>query len=481
MKSKSRNESILSAGIDIGTSTTKLIISRFTLQNMAGSTLAPRVEIINKEILYYSPIYRTPLLSTTKIDLPAVVNIVQKEYEKAAVGMKEIKTGAVIITGETATKENAEETVQHLSEIAGDFLVATAGPDLEGIIAAKGSGAAQYAKETGKTVGNVDVGGGTANIAVFKGDHLLGTCTLHVGGRLIEFEHDKVISISKPVQQLIAIKKWDLKIRDSKSNPTIEKIVGWLADVVMRALSKSLLPEDEVLLLGHPPRWDEEIDAVIISGGVSECMYQLEEESHTSTQYDDIGMALAKALYTKRNEQLFEWLIPEETVRATVLGAGTQTTSISGSTIHVKSSDLPQKNLPVFEISFENTLNNGLEKIKKSMEEASFIYDPNTEGQNIALYLTNMPYMDFRDIQVISKSLLAYHQSKANIDRPLVIILQSDLAKVIGQTINALDESQSVICIDQIKVEHGDYIDVGRVLHSGVVPVVIKTLTFHSS
>lgn len=477
----SRNETILSAGIDIGTSTTKLIISRFTLQNMAGSTLAPRVEIIDKEILYYSPIYRTPLLSTTKIDLPAVVNLVQKEYQEAAVDKSEIKTGAVIITGETATKENAEETVQHLSDIAGEFLVATAGPDLEGIIAAKGSGAVAYAKKTGKTVGNVDIGGGTANIAVYKGEHLQGTCTLHVGGRLIEFTKDKISNISKPIQEMIALYKWNLQVGDSKNNPIIQKVVQLLAETVIRALSKRLLPEDDVLLLGHSPEWEGKIDTVIISGGVSECMFKLEKASYMPDEYDDIGVALAKALSRKSRENLFEWIIPEETVRATVLGAGTQTTSISGSTIHVKSSDLPQKNLPVFEVAFENDLNIGLEKIKTSMEEANLIYDPQAEGQNIAIYLTDTPYMNFSDIQAIAKALLTYHQSKVKSEQALVIILQSDLAKVIGQTINTYDANQSVICIDQIKVEHGDYVDVGQILDSGVVPVVIKTLTFHSS
>ena len=43
---------------------------------------------------------------------------------------KDLKTGAVIITGETARKQNANSVLATLSDMAGDFVVATAGPDL---------------------------------------------------------------------------------------------------------------------------------------------------------------------------------------------------------------------------------------------------------------------------------------------------------------------------------------------------------------
>ncbi|MGA9226739.1 MAG: ethanolamine ammonia-lyase reactivating factor EutA, partial [Mesobacillus sp.] len=130
-----QNEEIISAGIDIGTSTTKVVISRFSLMNMAGGTHMPRIEIIEKEVLYRSEIHRTPLLDPTTIDIRAVESLVNDEYSRAGIKPQDIKTGAVIITGETATKSNAQEMVHTLSDHAGEFLVATAGPDLEGIIA----------------------------------------------------------------------------------------------------------------------------------------------------------------------------------------------------------------------------------------------------------------------------------------------------------------------------------------------------------
>ena len=56
------------------------------------------------------------------------------------------------------------------------------------------------------------------------------------------------------------------------------------------------------------------------------------------------------------------------------------------------------------------------------------------------------------------------------------------MAKALGQTIySLLGYNRDVICIDNIKVENGDYIDIGKPLSSGrVVPVIIKTLVFNS-
>ncbi|MCK9911278.1 ethanolamine ammonia-lyase reactivating factor EutA, partial [Microbacteriaceae bacterium K1510] len=100
----------------------------------------------------------------------------------------DIKSGAVIITGETATKRNAQQIVHLLAERSGDFVVATAGADLEGVLAGKGSGAEARSKQIHGIIANIDIGGGTANIAFFHRGKAIGTVTFHVGGRLIRID-----------------------------------------------------------------------------------------------------------------------------------------------------------------------------------------------------------------------------------------------------------------------------------------------------
>ena len=66
------HEVILSAGIDIGTSTTQLIFSRLTLENRAVSYMAPQIDIVDKEVVYRSPIYFTASASISVGDFRGV-------------------------------------------------------------------------------------------------------------------------------------------------------------------------------------------------------------------------------------------------------------------------------------------------------------------------------------------------------------------------------------------------------------------------
>ena len=171
-------ETLKSVGIDIGTSTTQLVVSDLTLENRANPFSVPRIAITDKKIVYRSGIHFTPLLSDTVIDARGVRDIVAEEYRRAGLRRDQVQTGAVIITGETARKENAREVLAALSEFAGDFVVATAGPDLESILAARGAGADEYSKENHTQVLHYDIGGGTSNLALYNRGRLCATSCL---------------------------------------------------------------------------------------------------------------------------------------------------------------------------------------------------------------------------------------------------------------------------------------------------------------
>ncbi len=196
-------EELLSVGIDIGTSTTQLIFSKLIVENEASAFTVPRISIVDKEIIYRSDVYFTPLISNTEIDGRKIKEIIEEEYKKAGINKDDIQTGAVIITGETARKENANDVLHTLSGFAGDFVVATAGPDLESIIAGKGAGAHIYSKEHSTSVVNMDIGGGTSNLALFLRGEVKETGCLDVGGRLIKINPNtrEIIYISPKIEK----------------------------------------------------------------------------------------------------------------------------------------------------------------------------------------------------------------------------------------------------------------------------------------
>lgn len=76
-------ETLHSVGIDVGTSTTQLILSRLTVENRANAYAVPDFTIGDREILYRSPIHFTPLRSATELDAAGIRQIVAEEYRLA--------------------------------------------------------------------------------------------------------------------------------------------------------------------------------------------------------------------------------------------------------------------------------------------------------------------------------------------------------------------------------------------------------------
>ena len=193
------SEHLLSVGLDVGTTSTQLIFSRLNMQNKAGAFSVPEITITHRQVLYQSDIHFTPLLSGDLVDAAALRTIIDAEYQKAGIAKSDVDTGAIIITGETSRKENAEAVLHQLAGFAGDFVVATAGPDLESILAAKGAGADLYSEQTGKTLLHMDIGGGTSNLALILDGSIQKTGCLNVGGRLLKFDKNRRITYLSPV------------------------------------------------------------------------------------------------------------------------------------------------------------------------------------------------------------------------------------------------------------------------------------------
>ena len=85
---------LLSVGLDVGTTSTQMILSRLTAENRASAFGVPKMEITNREILYRSPVYFTPLASESLVDGPALRRLVEREYAAAGITRESVDTGA---------------------------------------------------------------------------------------------------------------------------------------------------------------------------------------------------------------------------------------------------------------------------------------------------------------------------------------------------------------------------------------------------
>lgn len=475
-------EKILSVGIDIGTSTTQLVFSNITVENTASSFSIPRIKIVDKELIYRSNIYFTPLNTQTKIDGNKVREIIELEYKKAGVTPKDVKTGAVIITGETARKENANEVLQNLSGFAGDFVVATAGPDLESIIAGRGAGADKVSDEKNTYVVNMDIGGGTSNLALFKNGELIDTGCLDIGGRLIKIDKDskKIYYIYPKIKKMAQSIGIDIKIGDIADINKIRKVARAMVEILEQAISiKTRNSFYEEMLTNKGIKDGYSIEYITFSGGVADYVYN--EDYSDPFKYGDIGVLLGEEIAKSDLVKKLKVKTAVETIRATVVGAGSHTTDISGSTITYTADVFPIKNLPILKLTAEDEAL-GFDSIENSVKEKLKWFNLENESQQVAVAIKALKSPSFNDVQMLARALINGMEELLKRDYPIFIIVENDIAKVLGQTIyRQLEKSRNVVCIDSIKVENGDYIDIGKPLVNGkVVPVVIKTLVFNS-
>ncbi|MCL2163228.1 MAG: ethanolamine ammonia-lyase reactivating factor EutA [Oscillospiraceae bacterium] len=467
-------ERIISVGIDIGTTTTQLIFSRFVIENTAGSTSVPRISIVDKQIVYESAIHITPLLSQSRIDEAAVREIVLREYKLAGFEPAAVTTGAVIITGETARKENAGTVLSAMSGLAGDFVVATAGPALEGIIAGKGSGAARISLERHETTANLDVGGGTTNIAVFSEGEVLATACFDIGGRLIKFRDGSLIVdyIAPKIRKYCRETGIHIEAGQISSKQDVMKACSWMANVLLASVGFAKSDDLEFLATDHvlkcpPPRF------MTFSGGVADYIYNAPDRDFPN---DDIGAVLGRQIRSAFSGVWDRILSPTHTIRATVIGAGMYSTELSGSTITYNEVDFPVKNIPIVRLSPEQE-SLPPERFAEVVKERLAWYKEEDRQTMAALSISGQHNISFDNLQQYAVKLAAGLAPLSNAGLPQIIIVEHDMAKALGQTLLNILNNRQLICIDGVSTSQGDYIDIGAPLMGGrVLPIVIKTL-----
>ncbi|MHA1203465.1 MAG: ethanolamine ammonia-lyase reactivating factor EutA [Candidatus Heimdallarchaeaceae archaeon] len=467
-----------SLGIDVGTTTSHIVYSLLKLEKVYSPQGRLKFEVTERKILYRGNIILTPIdIENQTIDYFELIKFLKEEYKKANIKPEDIDTGAVIITGESAKKHNAEDLVKALAHKAGRFVAATAGPNFESVIAAMGSGAVKYSKENRKNVINIDIGGGTSNIAVVSNGKVVAASCVNVGGRLLAFDSEnRIIRIEEPIRRLEPIIgiKFDYGI--SISEETKQKIAKYLAESLFDLLFKknsSNLAQN--LLMTNPLSFEEEIDQYSFSGGVAEYIYE-----RTTEDYNDLGKYLGieiLKLVKKHNLSLYT---PKELIRATVIGAGQYTLKVSGVTTHVSDNDiLPLHNIPVIEPKL-NGKQLSIETVSKAIIKSYKMFDK-IDGQDVvALLFKGAIGGSYAGLTTFVKGIEKAIPKTIENELPIILVFEKDIANSVGNVmVRETAVKQNIVSIDEIDVEEGDFIDIDKPKAGGlVVPVVVKSLVF---
>jgi ethanolamine utilization protein EutA len=271
-----------------------------------------------------------------------------------------------------------------------------------------------------------------------------------VGGRLIKFDNNHIITYVSPVLHCLC----SLSPGDTATPEALESLAGILVQALemaagLREITPLLARLTTPGTAMEPPAKPVNLS---FSGGVADCI----DTEHPWDAFGDLGPILGRAI---RRSPLCggKYHLGRETIRATVIGAGCHSAQLSGSTVFLRNVDLPMKNLPVIRPGSPGGIH------------------LNEQESPAVIALPGPPAPGYAGIQTLAAQL-----ADAVPTGPMLICLEQDAAKALGQCLALrLPPDRPILCIDRVRLTGESYLDIGSPT-GPALPVVVKTLILNS-
>ncbi len=460
-------------GIDIGSSTSHLLFAKVVLQRH-NQGLSARFVVVDRQVLWRSPIMLTPFLPDGLIDARALKRFIDDAYKEAGFERSDVDSGAVILTGEAIKRKNARAIDELFADEAGKFVCATAGHILECRLAAHGSGAVKLSRDRAQCVLHVDIGGGTTKLTLIDRGTPVSSAAFAVGGRLIATDEKGAWTRIDDSARLTAEDLGFAPTPEAFADPdTREAAAQRLAQVAADyVLGAKLDPLGQKLMLTEPLRRTAEPTALTFSGGVSEYIFGTEPQ-----EFGDIAMPLARAMIKELTTRAKLPLIdPGQRIRATVIGASQFTIQVSGKTIYLSDpSMLPVHGVPVMHVG--STAEEHPENLTEAIRQGFIGLDLEPDAR-AAIAFSWQGDPSYERLAATGRAIVAALDPKRT--EPLFLMIDGDIGRTMGRLLyEELDLPGPLVSIDGVQLQDLDYVDVGELMSPpGVVPVVIKSLLF---
>ena len=333
--------------------------------------------------------------------------------------------------------------------------------------------------ESGEVVMNIDIGGGSSNIAVCKDGHIIATTAVNVGGRLIAFDNeDQIVRLEETGRKLAAHLGIELEVGDTVEDSVKSRIAGALADALIETIRGENSSEvTSMLMMAKPLIYNESPDRITFSGGVAEYFYGAENR-----RFNDLGVHLAEELKKRSNLLKLPLGTPEHRIRATVIGAGHFSLQVSGSTTFLSSGlEYPVRNLPVV-APLVTRGRNSQEEVRKAIESALTRFDLREGEDPLILAFNDAVRPSYEKLTEFAKGVVSALPNTVRAGRPIMMCFDSDVGNSVGNIMRReTGVTNEILSIDEISLKEGDFIDIGSpIIEDVVVPVVVKTLVFDS-
>ncbi|HEX3649422.1 MAG TPA: MFS transporter [Pseudonocardiaceae bacterium] len=447
-----------SVGVDVGSATSHLVFSEITM-----AKVDQRFVPVAREVTYSSPILLTPYAGGSAIDVPALLRFIDDQFAAAGLAKADIGCGAVILTGTALDRVNARLAADLSADHAGRFVAVSAGDALEAVLAAHGSGAVARSARSGGPVVNLDIGGGTAKLALCVGGVVAATAALDAGARLVVVDDAGRVVRVEPAGVRIAKRLGvSLVLGRPLARGTRDAMARHLVGEIVTALRGG-----DSWLLRTPPLTGT-ADTVVVSGGVAEYL-----TGEPTEALGDLGPAIGTHLRSTVDIEL-----ARDPIRATVFGAALFTVQLSGDTIHVSRPDaLPLRDVPVV------VLDQVPDAVSATDVAADVVraLDRNGRRGTTAAVALAVRWTGSATLPRLTATAhgIADGLGSAGAAGPVVLVCDEDVGRLLGRHLTDWLPHRDVVAVDGVDVRDFDFLDVADQNSRGTaVPVTVKSLVF---
>ncbi len=463
-------DSVKLMGLDFGTTTSSAVVAAARLRRSATG----RMELDYQEKVFRSEMVFTPLLSDDRLDIAQVERLLDAWFEAAHVQSEDLFGGGALLTGLTAQKANAPALVSLIRRRLGDALVATADdPCLESWLAFMGSCEDLSRRHPDKAILNLDIGGGTTNIALGQNRQVLRTGCLFLGARHVQVIPGtyRIVKLSSYARDLFGHLGVAKAAGDDLTTAEIDAIVNFYL-TLLEAISTADVERFQSPIAQRLEQVRFQMPAhardvvVSFSGGVGELVYRHLQGAcwPATTHFGDLGIDLARAIVQSPvwADSLRDYR-PESAGRATVYGLLRHTTRVSGNTLFLRDAgQLPLADLPILGfLQGDSTVSH--------VRDVLALVRTSSRGGCVQIQLGGQDASLVRGLGQRNADVLQQDAFPATL--PLVFLVEENLGKVLGQYVTRWGAlSLHVLVIDEVAPRDSQYVQLGSA-RDQVVPV----------
>ena len=455
------------AGLDCGSTTSCLVMA--TGEMTKG--VSGRVDITDVQEFYRSELVFTPF-EGNRIDCVRLQAYFNDWFDAARIHPPNISGGGALITGLAAQRENAAAIRQLLSSwLRGAVFAAAGAPRLESWLTFMGNCHDLSLANPQTPILNLDLGGGTTNLALGLNGEVLATGSLHVGARHFRFEPGgyRIVEMSPLGAPLLDSLSIRAELGDTLSEDDVAAIVRFYVAQLVAAIEGT--PPDDAISEQHVqiplelPAFERSQLAITLSGGVGELVYRRRygHAAPAPAEFGDLGGELAHGIIGCPAIADRLSLIPSGWGRATVLGLMRYSTQLSGSTLYLPHPErLPLGNVPII----------GCIDAETSAARVASLLCLAAEANSSAALQIELPQNDLGALRTIGE-LLATGLAHTPLppDFTLVLLVEANLGKALGNYVTRWATlNVDVVVIDELPWCDAQFVHIGQ-LRDTVVPV----------